>query len=435
MNKRSIAIAAAIVMMLSMAACSDKDGASSDTSGTSAPTGNVSQVETSGASVLSADIAMDTPVASAVLNGGTEDAALKVTFLDFIKEYKYRLAGYQITDDSAEPYASVLADEREYIVNYLINEKIMYKKFTELGLTISADEEAKIDSDTEAGIEQIKAQIKARIEQAELLPDEELAQKVEAEYTKLITDCGLTYDDIRNWQKSIVVQTKLTEHLNAEFVYDPTNTEQQVEALIESAKSSYEADHSSYNMDAMKSLWIPEGSRNIKHILLKFEDDVMTEISTLRSEGKTAEADALRDAKIAEMSDKISEVEGKVAAGEDFSELMDKYSDDGDTTISYLIVPGTAVYMDGFAETALSISEIGGTAVCVTDYGWHIIKYIEDAKVSDEDIKTYKDSLHAYMEEQYRSQNFGNAMKEWRTEYTIEIDRDLLLLGEETTEA
>lgn len=430
MNKRSAAIAAAIMMTLSLAACSDKEESSAESGSTSAPTGTMAATETAGASVLSSDIAFDTVVAYVE---GHED--MEVTFLDFIKEYKYRLAGYQITDDSAEPYASVLASEREYIANYLINEKIMYKKFEELGLTITDEENAQIDTDTEAGIEQIKAQIKSRIEAAELLPDDELAQKVEDEYEKLLADCYLTYDDIRSWQKSIVIQTKLTEYVNADFTYDPENTEQQVEAIIESAKSSYASDPSSYDMDSMQGLWIPDGSRYVQHILLKFEDDVMTEISTLRSEGKTADADALRDEKIAEMNAEISEVEDKVAAGDDFAELMDKYSDDGDTTVSYLIVPGTTMYMDGFAETALSIAEIGGTAVCVTDYGWHIIRYTEDAKVSDEDLQAYKNSLHAYMEEQYRSQNYGNTMKEWRSEYTIVIDRDTLLLSEETTEA
>lgn len=430
MNRRSTAIAAAVIMMLSMAACSDKDTSSSETSTTSAPTGAVTQPQTSGASVLTADIAFDTVVASVE---GYDD--MSVTFLDFLKEYKYRLAGYNITDDSAEPYASVLADEREYIVNYLINEKIMNRKFNELGFALTADEEAQIDADTEAGIQQIKAQIKARIEDAELLPDDELAQKVEDEYNKLISDCHLTYDDVRNWQKGIVIQSKLSDHINADFVYDPSNTEQQVAAIVEATKTSYEADPSSYDMESMQGLWIPEGSRYIRHILLKFDDDTIEAISTFRDAGNNSDADYLREAKIADMDAEISEVEAKVAAGEDFAELMDKYSDDGDTTISYLVVPGTTIYMDGFAETALSISEIGGTAVCVTDYGWHILQYTEDAKVSDEDLQAYKDSLHSYMESQYRSQNFGAAMKEWRSEYNIVIDRETLLLNEETTEA
>ncbi len=434
MNRRLAAIAAAVVMIMTAAACSGGDdssasGGTSDAGSTATP-GSPSQVVTQGLSVLSSGTALDTVV---VTVDGQED--MNVTFGDFLKEYKYRLAGYQITDDTTEMYASVLQEEREYIINYLVNERIMYRKFEELGFALTDEDNAQIDADTAAGIEGIKASLRQRIKDTELLSEEELDKRTEEEYDKLMTECGLTYDDIRNWQKAIVVQEKLTEYVNTEYAYDPTSTDRQVETLIESAKESYEMDPANYDAASMASLWIPEDSRYIKHILLKFEDEAMAEINTLREEGKNAEADALREEKLGEMSAKIDEVKGKVEAGDDFDLLMSTYSDDGDTKMSYIITPGTQLYMDGFAETAFAIPEIGGTEECVTDYGWHMIKYTEDAVVTEDELQAYKESLHKYMEEQYLSQNYGNAMKEWRTEYTFEIDRDILMLADETTEA
>lgn len=433
MNRRLAAIAAAAVMIMTATACKGGDESSassgtSDTGSSSVASGAPSQAVTQGLSVLSSGTALDTVVATVE---GHED--MNVTFGDFLKEYKYRLAGYQITDDTTEMYASVLQEEREYIINYLINERIMYKKFEELGFTLTEEDNAQIDADTAAGIESIKESLRQRIKDTELLSEEELDKRTEEEYEKMLADCGLTYDDIRSWQQTIVVQEKLTEYVNTEYAYDPAPTEQQVEALIESAKSSYAEDPASYDASTMASLWIPEGSRSVKHILLKFEDETMTEITTLRDEGKNDEADALREEKIAEMSAKIDEVQGKVEAGEDFDLLMSTYSDDGDTTMTYIISPDTEIYMDGFAETAFAIPELGGTAVCVTDYGWHMIKYTEDAVVTDDELQAYKDSLHEYMEEQYLSQNYGTAIKEWRTEYSFEIDRELLMLAEDET--
>ncbi|MBQ8194812.1 MAG: peptidylprolyl isomerase [Oscillospiraceae bacterium] len=434
MNRRLAAIAAAAVMIMTATACSGGDdssasGGTSDAGGTATPS-SPSQVVTQGLSVLSSGTALDTVV---VTVDGQED--MNVTFGDFLKEYKYRLAGYQITDDTTEMYASVLQEEREYIINYLVNERIMYRKFEELGFALTDEDNAQIDADTAAGIEGIKASLRQRIKDTELLSEEELDKRTEEEYDKLMAECGLTYDDIRNWQKAIVVQEKLTEYVNTEYAYDPTSTDQQVEMLIESAKESYEKDPANYDAASMASLWIPEDSRNIKHILLKFDDEAMAEINTLREEGKNAEADALREEKLGEMSAKIDEVKGKVEAGDDFDLLMSTYSDDGDTTMSYIITPGTQLYMDGFAETAFAIPEIGGTEECVTDYGWHMIKYTEDAVVTEDELQAYKESLHKYMEEQYLSQNYGNAMKKWRTEYTFEIDRDILMLADETAEA
>ncbi len=431
MNRRLSAITAAAIMLLSLAGCTDSAGSASPESGTSSDTtSNVtsSPVVTAGASVLTSGTPLDTVVA---LIDGHED--MNVTFGDFLKEYKYRLAGYQITDDTQEMYASVLQEEREYIVNYLINERIMYKKFEELGFTLSDEDNKQIDEDTAAGIAGIKESLKQRIKATELLSEDELNARAEEEYEKMLAECGLTYEDIRGWQKAIVVQTKLTEHLNAEYTYDPAPTNAQVDTLIEEAKSRYAADPANFDATATASLWIPEGSRYVKHILLKFDDEVVTEITALRDEGKNTEADALRDEKLADMSAKISEVQGKVDAGENFDQLMSIYSDDGDTTMSYIISPGTEMYMDGFAETSFSIPEIGGTAVCVTDYGWHMIKYTEDAVVTEDELQAYKDFLHEYMEEQYLSKNYGTAMKEWRTEYTFNIDRSTLMLADDST--
>lgn len=428
MNRRLSAIIAAAIMLLSLAGCTDSSSPESGTSSDTTSNVTSSPIVTAGASVLTSGTPLDTVVA---LIDGHED--MNITFGDFLKEYKYRLAGYQITDDTQEMYASVLQEEREYIVNYLINERIMYKKFEELGFTLSDEDNKQIDEDTAAGIAGIKESLKQRIKATELLSEDELNARAEEEYEKMLAECGLTYEDIRGWQKAIVVQTKLTEYLNAEYTYDPAPTNAQVDTLIEEAKSRYAADPANFDASATASLWIPEGSRYVKHILLKFDDEVVTEITTLRDEGKNTEADALRDEKLADMSAKISEVQGKVDAGENFDQLMSIYSDDGDTTMSYIISPGTEMYMDGFAETSFSIPEIGGTAVCVTDYGWHMIKYTEDAFVDEAELQAYKDSLHQYMEEQYRSQNYGTAMKEWRTEYTFNIDRSTLMLADDST--
>ncbi len=438
MNRKLAAIAVAAVMLMTAAGCSDNGDSSSD--GSSATSATTSQGSTSGntpsqgaptgLSVLTSETPLDTVIATVE---GHED--MNVTFGDFLKEYKYRLAGYQITDDNDPMYATSLQSEREYIVNYLINESIMYKKFEELGFKLTDDDNARIDSDTEAGVEGIKQALRQRIKDSELLSEDELAKRVDEEYDKMLVDCGLTYEDIRNWQKGIVVQEKLTEHINSEYVYDPANTEQQVEALIKDARESYAADPANYDPNSMASLWIPEGSRAVKHILLKFDDESVQKIITLRGEGKNDEADKLVDEKISEMSAKIAEVEGYVNEGQDFDTLMSKHSNDGDTTMTYIICPDTQMYMEGFAETAFAIPEIGGTAACITDYGWHMIKYIEEAVVTDTELQEYKEALHKYMEEQYRSQNYGNAMKEWRTAYTFEIDRDTLLLAEEDTQA
>ncbi len=438
MNKKSfIAAAAAMVMLLSLTACNNS-GTTSDTSSSdtnsSTVSGTTSQTTPTGSSVLTADTSYDTVVATVKSADGKE---YTISFGDFMKEYKYYLAAYNIADDTQEMYASTLTSRREYIVNYLINDKVMETEFEKLGLALTDEDNAQIDADTETGANSIKETLKSQIStaspEAQLLTEAELNAKADEAFNKLLSDCGLSFDDFRNWQKSTVIQAKLSDHLNKDVSVDRSEAVSQAETLIEKTKTEYQNDPSSYDPDTMGVLWLPEGTRNIQHILIKFPDETVTEIMTLRAEGKDADADKLREEKLSELQAEITEVEDKLTAGEDFSALMKEYSDDGDTSAVYVINPGTEKYMDGFAECALSIPAIGDTDTVVTDYGYHIIKYISDAVVDTATYEKHIDGIHQYIIEATKSVNLSNAMKEWRDSYTIEIDRDVLLLGEENT--
>ena len=429
-SKKILAALAASVMLLSSTACQSGGDSSSNSTVTSGST-----TAPVGTSVLNSDISADTAVASFE---GHDD--MNVTFGEFLKEYKYYLYQYSITDDTDPNYADMLQGQREYIVNYLINEKIAEKKFNEYGLSLSDEELAQIDADTKAGIENLKTNsltplVKYSLAEGETLSDEELAKKVEEKYQEMLSTCGISEEDFNSWQKAIVLQNKLTEYLNKDYVYDPSEAITQLETIVENAKQAYENDPSSYNPDNMSGVWIPEGSREIQQILIGFDSDSLAEIQVLRKEGKDTEADALVEEKLGGINDRIKEVEDKLAAGEDFSALMKEYSDDTDTSAVYIVTPGTKIYVSSFTECALAIPSVGENSTCVSDYGYHILNYKAEAVVTDEEYNAYLDSMHSYLENAHRSQNLSNATKEWREEYKFTIDRDALMLAEETTEA
>ncbi len=396
--------------------------------------GNTPKVETQGPSVLSSGTSYSKVVAEF---DGHKD--MNITFGDFMKEYKYYLAGYQITDDTSEQYASTLTSQREYIINYLINEQIMDKKFAELGLSFTEEQLQKIDEDFKTGVENMKENFRQRVQmslaEGETLTDEELSKRAEEEYQKMMTDCGLTETDFKGWQEGIYVQQALTDKVNEGFSYSYEDAEKEIQKAIEDAEAAYAADNSDYDPDTLSDIYIPDGSRYVQHILLKFADETTSEISRLRADGKDDEADKLRETAAAELSDKTKEVQDKVDSGEDFSELMKQYSGDGDKSALYLVAPGTKRYMDGFAECALAIPAVGGTDVVITDYGWHIIKYTSDAVVTEQDIADYTKAMQQYLENAYRTQAFNDKMAEWRKEYVYTIDRETLMLAEETSSA
>ncbi len=429
-SKKILAALAASVMLVSSAACSTNSN-TSDNSTSSAGT----PAAPAGTSVLTSDIAADTVVASF---DGHDD--MYVTFGEFLKEYKYYLYQYALPDDSDPNYAEMFQGQREYIINYLINEKIAEKKFSEFGLTLSDEDIKQIEADTKTGIENLKENnlkpiVQYSLTEGDTLSDEELDKKVEEKYQEMLTTCGISEEDFKSWQRAIVVQNKIMDYVNKDYVYDPADAIEQLEAVVESTKQAYESDPSSYEPDSMASIWIPEGSREVQQILIGFDSDSLAEIQALRKEGKDSEADALVEEKLNGIDDRIKEVENKLAAGEDFSALMKEYSDDTDTSAVYIVVPGNKLYVSSFTECAMSIPAVGESGTCVSDYGYHIIKYTAEAIVTDDEYNSYLDSMHSYLENAHKSQNLSNATKEWREEYKFTIDRDALLLSEETTEA
>lgn len=437
MNKKRIAAFLAAAILLT--GCAKTADTSSDSS---TAVSEPQTAETENAATKESETAENEESAPTVLSDGyadldtviaSGDKGEPVTFGEFIKEYKYFLSAYGMTDDTNENYADILTQRREYTVNYLINAKIISDKFAEYYPEGFSEEElAQIQQDHEQNMNSILASFGAGVysENNEISQEDLLAQ-AQQKLDEVMEYCGLTEDDFYSWERETAEQTKVMEYVTSDVSVERSEAEEQTAAAANTARESYESDPAGYDADSNANVFIPEGSRNIKHILLKLSDEDIQQIYQLRNEGKDDEADALREEKLAELSDKLSEVQGKIAEGEDFETLMAEYSGDGDVTATYLITPGTERYMEGFAETALAIPEVGGTDACATDYGWHIIKYIEPAVLSEEDYQKTVDEFLSYLIESRRNEKFSDAVKQWREEYNYTIDRELLLLGAE----
>ncbi|MGN0649911.1 MAG: peptidylprolyl isomerase [Oscillospiraceae bacterium] len=437
--KRIISLlAAAAVITTAFAGCSnnqtssdssaaDSSAAQSSTSENENSTGTESSAS---ASVLTADIAADTVIASPA-NGAS---GMDILFDSFIKEYRYFLSGTGLSDDTNEIYAENLRERREYIVNYLINEQIINAKFDEYGLVLSDEDMEKIKADAEENTQKVISQISDTIASSttEELTEDELKKRAEAEHRSMLEASGLTDEDIVKWQITTEKQNRLAEIINKDVTVEYSEAEEKIATVQENAQKQFEESPETFNTTAYGSIWLPEGTRSIKQILIMFDEDTLNEVSNLRVSGDDASADALRAERAAALDAELAEVQAKIDAGEDFEALMNEYSDDGDTTISYTVAPKSGMYVPGFAECVLAIEEVGGVSVCLTDYGYHIIKYMGDAVVTDEAIKQSTDELYEYLKEAYLTTNFNKKITEWMNEYNYTINRELLLLGEDT---
>ena len=294
----------------------------------------------------------------------------------------------------------------------------------------------KIKADAESSKQQVISQLSSTIASSSPveLSEEEIKEQAQAQYRATLEAGGLTDEDIVSWQTTTEKQNRLAEIINKDVTVEYSEAEDKFAMVQENAKSQYEESPETFNTTTFGSIWLPEGTRSIKQILIMFDENTLNEVSDLRVSGDDEAADALRAERAATLEAELAEVKAKIDAGEEFEALMNEYSDDGDTTVSYTVAPKTGMYVPGFAECVLAIEEVGGVSVCLTDYGYHIIKYIGDAVVSEEAIKESTDQLYEYLKEAYLSSNFNKKMAEWLNEYNYTIDRELLLLGEEDTE-
>lgn len=364
-------------------------------------------------------------------NGGNDD--MKIVYEEFKKEYAYALKGAGVEDDTEESIAEACKTQRQTIITYLINERIIMTKAAESGLAELSEEE--MNAVEESYNQQVEEQIEAFGQEADFgtenttdITDEQRRAQGEKDFDAYLADCGLTRDDLLTWEVSAAITNKLKEEVAKDVEYSAA--EESFNEYVEQIKQVYSEDVAQYEQSSLSSVWVPEGARMIKHILLGFDEDTQDEITASRQKGDDAAADKLREEKAAALKDKVEEVQKKLEGGEDFKKLILEYSNDAAASSTYpdgyLVVPNGSRYMKEFQEAAFVPEKIGDRTVCVTDYGVHIMIYAADAKVSDEAKKSFTD----YIFDQLKNTEFNKQMNEWADEYNFKIDYDALRLDD-----
>ncbi len=141
----------------------------------------------------------------------------------------------------------------------------------------------------------------------------------------------------------------------------------------------------------------------------ELEEEPADEAAPVTLEALTAEKERLekeiadvKQAAQASIQSKVDEVQGKIAAGEDFDALIETYGEDPGMesdphkTKGYYISASTTTYDKAFAQTSMALVNVGDISDSVASgFGVHIIKYIADLPEGQVD----KEAVRAEMEE------------------------------------
>lgn len=366
--------------------------------------------------------------------GGENTKGMEITYLDFRKQYGYFLEVNHIEDDTAEEYADTCTEQRNDIIESLITTKIITHEAEKLGLALTEDDKNEAKSQTD---EQISSIIEYYGNNADFsdLSSEEITDEIrkkrgEEDFNKLLEDCDITRDDLYGWTEEYVLATKLLDEVTKDITREQAKAQAQV--YMDKIKEIYEKSPLTYEQSGYSELWVPEGSRLIKHVLLGFDEAVQMQITTYRNNNDNEGADKIREDAAKELEEKIAEVQQKLDEMDEgkntFNEIILEYSADSAGSSAYpdgyVVVPNGEAYMPEFQKAAFVPEKINDRTVCVTDYGVHVMIYAGDAKPNADFVEAFIDNAFGEM----KNEAFQTKLEEWQALYSYEIDRELLRL-------
>lgn len=352
----------------------------------------------------------------------------RITLSDFNKEYKFRLF-YSGLDETNEETAEACEEYRSLIIDYLTLEKISLYKAKEAGITAAAfsDEElASITASAENTIASYKASYEEEAKAAlgEGYTDEQLEAKKTELLDGYLAECGYTTDIFYEWDKIDLIQTRLVE----KYVADITVTDEEANdfflAKQNEAKANYESDPAAFEANASyTTIYVPDGSRSIRHILLGFNAETASEISAKRTAGDNTEADALRDKAYESVREKAEAVLALLGDGGDFDALRAEYNEDPNGAYDCVVIPNTTVRDKGYSDAAFALEKTGDCSeIIVTDSGAYILSYASDAALSEEALSGLLEYTKSTLLSQKQYETANSLIDQWIKDFPFDVD-------------
>ncbi len=431
MRKKFLTLLTAAALALNLSACSG--GSPQTTSGTDKSETSASEP----AAPLSAESytywnGIDRSKVIAYAEGVENPEEFDITFGEFYGEYLYYLLSYNISDDMIEKNKDSCKSFREDIISYLQFDRICRRVAEEMGLMpLTEDELSQIQASADENYEAFLSKYYsiAAEELGEGASEEQIREKEKELLKGDLARAELTEDIFYRWEQGDFIRNKLVGKICEGIEITEEQIDKEFEANVQAAKDALADNPLSYESNAALSwIYVPEGTRLADQILLMFDEETRGAISDARNAGNDEEADRLREEAYEKLKEKAESVAALIEKGTDFDELQETYNEDGGNE-PYSVIVGSQMYVPEFTNAVFSIPEIGGvSAPTVSDYGVHIIKYVGDDFVSDEELAEIRESMKSYLTEKESAARQEKAYNEWVVRYPYTVDIETLLL-------
>ena len=349
------------------------------------------------------------------------------------QQYMY-IYGQSVDLTSSEYQELIQTDS----MNELINQKILTIKAKEYGCYDFTQEDL---DDMEASYQDFmdyyrdssRSTVTANEANADLSEDEIVAL-VEEDLNSTLELMGFEEETYRETLRD----SKAIEKLRAIITEtsDPTESEIQAEydSNVASQQSSFTSDPASYENAINNGTTIYynlPGTRKASHVLIALPDEIQNQITQLRTDGDNEGADALRDEELAKIKETADTVYTLAEEGEDFAQLIEEYGQDPgmETRDGYIVASGSTSYAPEFTEGVFSLENAGDfTEPIATDFGYHIIKYVEALPEGAVPLDEVKDEIKDNLLSAKQNELYSTQLNEWNDEMKIKIYENRLSL-------
>lgn len=373
-----------------------------------------------------------------------------ITFEEFYKQYRFICSNMGITDTKDNVTAQAY---RRSVIEMLVHEKIILKKAEELGLdvlteeemnTIEADYQKNIDgwisgfserAMKDLGITSGSSDTSGSLSDADQKRVTEKATELFEEY---LESFGFTIEIFLQWERDTFIEEKVLKYLYKDVTVSDDEVEKHINDFIAEAEKVYNEDVSKFESNSYYStVWLPEGTRNIKHVFIGISSVDAAEITAARNESGADEEEInkLRDEKLAEIKEKAEAAYSKATAETDdreklFDEVLKEYSNDYNSSVSdqtITIIKGSKATSSQIYDHIFAIENPGDISELIpTDRGYYFFYYVGEEKITDEEIAAQKKNIYDGMLTERQNEIANKTTDEWLDEFKYEYNYEKL---------
>ena len=305
------------------------------------------------------------------------DANLKA-YISYYAQY-----GYEVDEYDVEFQKSVAQEN----VQMLLSQKVVDHYAKNNGFEVTAEMEEGYKAEVQTALDSMREYLETYMAYYGYT-GEELDKIVEEE----LSASGYSYQTLYDAAKLKGVLDYIYEMATA----DTTITEEEAKAAYDAKVAAQKETYANTDafidafMNGEKPLYTPEGMRIVNCIFVEKHEHAEGEEHD--HSGANPEDPATLFGK-----EKADAIVAKLAAGADFAEMANAYSEDGSagsgTLVEYPVSTGSTSYGEEFMTGAMALANIGDVSgVVENEYGYFILRYAADMTAGAPEFETRKDA-------------------------------------------